>query len=168
MAAQNLMASSRECRRFIRFRMRLSPDCSERCRCGISRSSSANAAISAGSASIVSMEESRRRGSSGDQPQDGAREAERHAAGKMGAVGGEVDAGQHHLAVAFVGQACAPRRPRRPRGTERDGPRPIGDNAKGAAVITAVLHFRHRRASARRARHHVRCVFREPRRYRSP
>ena len=63
--SQKAMASSRRCRRFIRFRIMSSPACSDRCRCGISRGSPAIASTSRGSASTESIEESRSRGRSG-------------------------------------------------------------------------------------------------------
>ena len=55
----------RECRRFIRFKMRSSPDCSDRCRCGISRSSSAMTSSRSRSASMESIDEIRSRFNSG-------------------------------------------------------------------------------------------------------
>ena len=64
-ASQNAIASARECRRFMRLRMRSSPDCSDRCRCGISRASLANASSRSRSASTESIDDSRSRFSSG-------------------------------------------------------------------------------------------------------
>ncbi len=63
--AQNSIASCRECRRFIRFRIMSSPDCSDRCRCGIRRSSSAMTSSRSRSASMELIDEIRRRFSSG-------------------------------------------------------------------------------------------------------
>ena len=83
-SSQNATASARQWRRFMRFRVMSSPACSERCRCGISRSSSAIARIRSASASTESIEESRSRGSSGTSLQDLAHElAERHLARKV-------------------------------------------------------------------------------------
>ena len=64
-SSQKAMASSRAWRRFMRFRIMLSPACSDRCRCGISRGSVAMACIRAGSASMLSIELIRSRGRSG-------------------------------------------------------------------------------------------------------
>ena len=61
----NLMASSRKCRRFMRFKIRSSPCCRDRCKCGIKRGSVAMACINAESTSIESIELIRRRGKSG-------------------------------------------------------------------------------------------------------
>ena len=44
-SSQKRTASARACRRFMRLRIMSSPACSERCRCGISRGSSAIAII---------------------------------------------------------------------------------------------------------------------------
>src|SRR6516162_510296 len=63
--SQKHTASAREWRRFMRFSVRSSPACRDRCRCGISRSSSAIALSSAPSASTESTEERRKRFSSG-------------------------------------------------------------------------------------------------------
>ena len=52
-------------RRFIRFRIRSLPACSDRCRCGISRGSSAISRHRSSSIAAGSIEDSRSRGSSG-------------------------------------------------------------------------------------------------------
>ena len=78
-----------------------------------SRSRSPRSASS--SASMESIEESRSRCRSGTWPQDRRDQpAEARRARQVGAVAGEVDAGQHHFAVAVVDEALRPARPPRP------------------------------------------------------
>ncbi len=66
---------SRAWRRFMRFRIMLSPDCTERWKCGISRSSSAIARSNASSTSMESMDDRRRRWQFRHQLAGGARPA---------------------------------------------------------------------------------------------
>ncbi len=132
-------AAARECRRFMRLRMRSSPDCSERWRCGISRGSSANAASSSSSISTQSSEESRSRSSAADMAQDLPHQrAELRRAGEIGAVAREIDAGQHHLAIAVFGEPAH----LRDHLAHGDGARVAAaerDDAEGAAMVAAVL-----------------------------
>ncbi len=138
-SAQNATAWARECRRFIRFRIMSSPAWSDRCRCGISRSSSASARISGSSASIVSMEDSRSRGSSGTSLRIlRVSRAERHLAGQVRAIGGDVDAGQHDLAIAALGERAHLIDDDAGRNRSRIAAA-IGNDTEGAAVVAAVL-----------------------------
>ena len=133
-------ASARLWRRFMRLRIRSSPACRLRCRCGISRGSSA--------ISRTGRRRSRRgrartgAGAAGRAQRQQARDqlAERRAARQVGAVGGEVDAGQHDLGDAALDQR-AHLRDDTPTGTLRFGAAAIGDDAEGAAMVAAVLHL---------------------------
>ena len=60
--------------------------------------------------------------------------------GAVGAPAGHVDAGQHHLAIALGGQALDLGHDLAGGGRARI-PASIGDDAEGAAVVAAVLHF---------------------------
>ena len=137
----------------MRFRIMSSPDCSERCRCGISRSSSA----SAQKVARPSRQSRSRRGAAarvGHKLQDAADQVpEARPAGKVGAPGGDVDAGQHRLAKARImsGESLDHRAHRH--GARR--PAPERDDAEGAAMIAAVLHL-HEGAGARETVEHVR------------
>ena len=89
------------------------------------------------SASIESIEDSRSRGSSGTWRRIASQHAERRLAGQVRAVAGDVDPGQHDLAIAAPTSAAPARRP-----AHRHRARiaaAIGDDAEGAAVIAAVL-----------------------------
>ena len=134
-------ASARRCRRFMRLRIMSSPCWSERWRCGISRSSSAMARISVvvdldridgGEAQALELRH---------MAEDGAHQpAELRAARQVGAPGGDVDAGQHHLGIAVLGQPAH----LLDHGAGRHRARiaaAIGDDAEGAAVVAAVLHL---------------------------
>src|SRR5579871_4055663 len=73
--------------------------------------------------------------------QNGADElAEAGPAGQIGAVGGDVDAGEHDLAIAVLDEFLdLP-----DHGAHRHRPRiaaAVGNDAKGAAMVAAVLHF---------------------------
>ena len=67
--ATTARASARRWRRRMRFRIRSLPACSDRCRCGISRGSSAISRHRSSSIAAGSIEDSRRRGSSGTASQ---------------------------------------------------------------------------------------------------
>ena len=107
------------------------------------------------SASIESIEERRRRVSSGTCRRIALHQlAEARAARQVGAVGGDVDAGQHDLAIAVAGEPPD----LLDHGAHRHRARSaaaIGDDAEGAAVVAAVLHLRRRRARGRRCRRSV-------------
>ena len=139
--AQNSIASSRECRRFIRFRIRSSPDCSDRCRCGISRSSSGDHVeqiaidldgIDRGNPQPLQLRH---------VPQDLLDQLpELRRARQIGAIAGDIDAGQHDLGMAALDQ----RADLFDHGAHRHRARiaaAIGDDAEGAAMIAAVLHL---------------------------
>ena len=90
-------------RRFIRFRTMSSPAWKLMWRCGMKRGSPVASSNSRSSISMQSSEERRRRGSSGTWLQDALDQLpERRRAGQVRAVAGDVDAGQHDLAEAFV------------------------------------------------------------------
>ncbi len=132
----------------MRFRMRSSPDCTERWRCGISRSSSAISRISASSASIESMEESRSRFSSGTCLRICA--ASVPSVGlprQIRAIGRQIHAGQHDFLEARFHQAAR-------FGDDRAGAdaarmsATVGNDAERAAVVATVLHLQHRPRAA--------------------
>ena len=149
--SQNAIASARECRRFMRLRIMSSPACSDRCRCGISRGSSASASSRSASASTESIEDSRSRCelrhvacricfTSAPSRRAGSR-----------AIARDVDAGQHDLAIAVLDQPAhlrhhlAHRHRARIAAAERD-------DAEGAAVVAAVLHLHEARGCGLRCR----------------
>ena len=104
--SQNAMASRRACRRFMRLRMRSSPACSDKCRCGISRSSRAKASMRSRSASTESIDDRRSRFSSGHVLEDLLdQRAELRCARQVGAVARDVDAGEHDLAIIVGDEA---------------------------------------------------------------
>ena len=117
---------AREWRRFMRFRIRSSPACSERCRCGISRGSSAISRQQL----VVDLGRSRSRkaaGASAPAPASGAGAPSGRALGLPGRsppLGGEIDAGQHDLAVRRPRPARAPRATISPTAALRLLPRP--------------------------------------------
>ncbi len=135
------IASSRRCRRFIRFRIRSSPCCKDRCRCGIRRGSVAMACIRF----VVHLDGIDRTDPQarqiGHQPQDTHDQIAQLGGGRqIGAPAGQVDTGQHHLVIARIHQpldlihhhACR----------NRAGiAAPKGNDAEGAAMIAAVLHL---------------------------
>ncbi len=135
------IAWARLCRRFIRFKIRSSPACSEKCRCGMRRGSSPRSAHKGSSISPGSSEESRSRGSAGTAAsscRDHLAEARR--ARQIDAIGGQVDPGQHDLANPARGQP--PRLGDDGVGRHRPArPARIGNDAKGAAMIAALLHL---------------------------
>ncbi len=140
-SAQKAMASARRCRRFMRLRMRSSPDCSDRCRCGISRGSLASASSRSRSASTESIDDSRSRFELRHVLEDLLdQRAELRRARQVGAIARDVDAGQHDLAIAVADQPAhvvdhgAHRHRARITAAERD-------DAEGAAVIAAILHL---------------------------
>ena len=139
--AHSRTTSARPWRRFMRFRIRSSPACTLRCRCGIRRGSVATRSTRSGSTSAGSIEDRRRRGSSGTRRSSRRDQlAERGLARQVLAVGGQVDPGQHDLAVAGVDQAARlldhlARRHAPARAAA------IGNDAERAAVIAAVLHL---------------------------
>ena len=129
-----------------------SPDCSDRCRCGISRSSSAMTSSRSRSTSIESIDEIRSRFSSGtcrriclvSMP-------EFRRARQIGAVAGEVDAGQHDLGMAALDQRAHLIDHRAHRHRARIAAA-IGNDAEGAAMVAAVLHLHeHPRQAALKA-----------------
>ena len=129
-----------------------SPDCSDRCRCGISRASSAMASSRSGSASIELIEEMRRRFSSGTCRRICLRQhAELWRTRQIGAIAGEVHTGQHDLGMAALNQRphLIDHRAHRHRARIAAA---IGDDAEGAAMVAAVLHLHeHARQAARKA-----------------
>ena len=66
--------------------------------------------------------------------------AEIGRAGQVGAVAGDVDAGQDDLVMTLVDEARDPV-DHRARGDRAAVAAAVGDDAKGAAMIAAVLHF---------------------------
>ena len=131
--------SARRWRRRIRFRIRSAPCWSERCRCGMSRGSSASRSpepfvedggVQGGQA------QAREVGNQREQSPKGGGEA--RPIGQIGAVGGDVDAGEHGFAVALLDKAPQLIGQR----VDRDGDgrtAALGDHAEGAAVVAAVL-----------------------------
>ena len=111
----------------MRFSTISSPACNDRCRCGIRRASLAMASNRSSSASTESMDEMRRRSSSGtwrsrlftSVPSLGS-------PGRSRAIAGDVDAGQHHLARAVLDTRVRTCSTTAPMGTERELPRPNG------------------------------------------
>ena len=133
------IASAREWRRFMRLRIRSSPCCSERCRCGIRRGSSAERIEQV----AVGLDRVDRRDAQPLElrhvPQDLPHQrSEPRAAGQVRPVAGDVDAGEHDLAIAVLVQPAhlrddlAHRHRARIAAAERD-------DAEGAAMIAAVL-----------------------------
>ena len=122
----------------MRFRMRSSPACNDRCRCGISRGSLASASSRSASASTESIDDSRRRASSGTSRKMRFTSAPRRAS--PSAIAGDIDAGEHDFAIAVADQAAHLRHDF----TDRQRARIAAaerNNAEGAAVIAAVLHL---------------------------
>ena len=110
-------ASARLWRRFMRLRIRSSPACSDRWKCGISRGSPAISSSKASSISMLSSDDRRRRlrpRLGGEQPL--AQEP------KPAFVTGDVDAGEHDLLRAF-GKFRRDRVRIASNGSERLGPR---------------------------------------------
>jgi hypothetical protein len=136
-----------QCRRFMRFRIMSSPGLQERCRCGISRFGRR-------------WPHQRRIGLDGIDRGDAAAAAgpgrfridctSLPSVGVPGrsAVGGDVDAGQHHFAIARSDEPliCSTTGAHRHRARRAAA---IGDDAEGAAMVAAVLHL-HEGAGARR------------------
>ena len=126
----------------MRFRIRSSPAWSERWRCGISRGSSAISRHRV----VVDLDRIER-----GQPQPlelrhqreqaAAQLAERGLPRQIGAEAGDVDAGQHDLAIAGVDQRVAPARTISPTGTRAVVAAAEGNDAEGAAMIAALLHL---------------------------
>ena len=139
--AERVPRRRRAWRRFMRFRIMSSPDCSDRCRCGIRRGSSAMASSRCRSASTWSIDDSRKRLSSGTW-----RRIMRTSLpsvmspGRSGAVVRDVDAGEYDLGVsrlrefAHLGDDVSGRHRARRSAT-------VGNDAEGAAVVTTVLHL---------------------------
>ena len=125
----------------MRFRIMSSPDCSDRCRCGISRGSVAMRLEQFG----VGLDRIDRR-----QPQplhirhllqDRLHQpAELRRARQVGAIAGHVDAGQHDLGIAVAGQPLDLLDHRAHRHRARIAAA-VGDDAEGAAVVAAILHL---------------------------
>ena len=156
--SQNAIASARRCRRFMRLRMRSSPACSDRCRCGISRASLRERVEQI----AIGLDRIDRR-----QPQPLElrhvledllhQRAELRRAGQIGAVAGDIDAGEHDLAIAVGDEPphVVDHRAHRHRARIAAA---IGNDAERAAMVAAVLHlhegaraaFEGRRSDARR------------------
>ena len=123
----------------MRFRIRSSPACSDRCRCGINRGSSAKQPpqliidldrVERGEPQALEL---RHRG---EQPADHLPEA--RPPRQIGAVSGQIDPGQDDLAIAGGDETA------RLIGDETHrhraaGPAGIGDDAEGAAMVAALL-----------------------------
>ena len=138
--SQNAIASARECRRFMRLRIRSSPACkrqmqmrhqprlARRARRAGRRRPRPNRSRTAAAAPVPA----RRLQDALDQRAERARRRSR--------VAGDVDAGEHDLAVAVVGKPAhlrhhlGHRQRARIAAAERD-------DAEGAAVVAAVLHL---------------------------
>ena len=149
-------------RRFIRLRIRSSPACSDRWTCGITRGSCVS---SANSRSSISIAVERR------QPQPRAARArscrmrstsvpERRRAGQVGAVAGQVDPGQHDLAVPGVDQRgdALDHRARRHRPARRRGRTGSRRRCSGGRSRSAPRRTRGRgRRSGGGRRHAPRC-----------
>ena len=100
------MASARRCRRFMRLRIRSSPACNDRCRCGISRAFAGERVEQIG----VGLDRIDR---GQPQPLELRHVAQDllHQQAEPGApedwrVARDVDAGQHDLAIAVLDQAA--------------------------------------------------------------
>ena len=129
------------CRRFMRLRIRSSPACSDRCRCGISRGSSAKRVEQV----AVGLDRIDR-----GQPQPLElrhvledllhQRAELRRARQVRAVAREIDAGEHDLAIAALDQPAHLRHDLAHRHRARIAAA-IRDDAEGAAVVAAVLHL---------------------------
>ena len=81
--------------------------------------------------------------------------AERGPAGQVGAIGGEIDAGEYNLGEALVRQAPRFLDDRAHRHAARI-PAAVGDDAEGAAVVAAVLHLQERSRVTVEAVHELR------------
>ena len=133
--------SARRCRRFMRLSTRSSPACTERCRCGIRRGSSATSRRRSASIAAGSSEDSRSRRSSGNSARRPRSMApRRRLARQVRAVGGEIDAGDHDLGIAAGEQRARLGDDRRQR---HAAARPAAerDDAEGAAMVAALLHL---------------------------
>ena len=122
----------------MRFKMRSSPACNDRCRCGIRRGSLASASNRSASASTESMDDSRRRASSGTSRR--MRLTSAPSRRSPSAVAGDVDAGEHHLAIAAFDEPAHLRHHVVHRQRTRIAAAERND-AEGAAVVAAVLHL---------------------------
>ena len=126
----------------MRLRIRSSPACSDRCRCGISRASLAKASIRSRSASTESIEDKRSRLSSGTCLRICLHQrAELGRTGQIGAIARDVDAGQHDFAHSRWrrgGCTCVDDGAHRHRARVAAA---VRDDAEGAAVVAAVLHL---------------------------
>ena len=128
------------------------PPGSDRWRCGITRGSAAAARTAGRRSRSQSSDDSRRRGSAGTCAQDALdQQAERRRARQIGAVAGEVDAGQHDLAEAAVDQRRDPL-DHRAGGHRAAVAAAERDDAEGAAMVAARSAPRRRRARARQGR----------------
>ena len=117
-----------------------SPDCSDRCRCGMNRVS-VIASCSASSASIESIDDNRSRGRSGTWRRIALHQlAERRRARQIGPIRRHIDAGQHHFAVTVRHKLpdLLDNRAHRHRARRSAA---IRDDAERAAVIAPVLHL---------------------------
>ena len=105
--AATASTSARSWRRFMRFRIRSSPAWTDRCRCGISRGSSAIRRQRSSSISTGSSEDRREARQVRHQRQQAAHHlAQRRPARQVGAIGGQIDAGQHQFAIAGIDEAA--------------------------------------------------------------
>ncbi len=124
----------------MRLRMRSSPACNDRCRCGISRASLASASSRSASASTESIDDSRSRASSGTSRRICFTSVPSRGAPAGRAIAGDVDAGQHDLAIAALGEPAHLRHHLVHRHRARIAAAERND-AEGAAVVAAVLHL---------------------------
>ena len=124
----------------MRFRIMSSPACSDRCRWGISRGSSARQRSRSGSISAASMDDRRRRGSSGTSFRMRATSWPRRRLRPAGRrPSGDVDAGQHHLGDSPGRPGARTWSTTSPAGDRARVAAAVGDDAEGAAVVAAVL-----------------------------
>ena len=139
--SQNAHGVGPQCRRFIRFRIMSSPDCSDKCRCGISRGSSAMASIRCSSASTWSIDDSRSRLSSGTWRRIWRTSRPSvMSPGRSRTVRGDVDARDHDLGVARFDEAAHLRHDLAG-GNRARGSATVGNDAECAAMVAAVLHL---------------------------
>ena len=140
-SSQNRIASSRKCRRFIRFRIMSSPACRDRCRCGIRRGSRGDRQHQV----FIRLDAVDRRDPQPrqirHQPQDAHHQiAKTRAARQVRAPGCQIHPGQHNLCKTLVHQPLDlldhHARRHRPRISAT-----VRNDAEGAAMVAAVLHL---------------------------
>ena len=108
---------------------------------------------------MESMEDSRRRFDLRHQLQQLSHQrAQRGRARQVGAIGGQIHAGQHDLGKAFFDQPPRFRHHRAHRHAARIAPA-IGNDAEGAAMVAAILHLQEGAGLAVEMIHHLRRGF---------